>query len=58
MTGNSQDECDDLTSCVNQNLNNDFFPVCDFGEEDGDIPEVLSVDSYPMAWCHHIYNVQ
>ena len=48
---NSQDECDDLTCCANQNLNNDLFSVCDFGEEfgeeDGDAPEALSVDSYP-----------
>jgi len=47
----SQDKCDDLTCCVNQNLNNDLVSVCDFGEEfgeeDGDAPEVLSVDSYP-----------
>lgn len=48
---NTQEECDDLTSCVNQNLNNDLFSVCDygedFGEEDPEAPEALSVDSYP-----------
>jgi len=47
----SQDKCDELTCCVNQNLNNDLFSVCDFGEEfgeeDRDAPEVLSVDSHP-----------
>ena len=48
---NSQDECDDLTCCVNQNLSNDLFSVCDFGEEfgeeDGGVPEELPVDAYP-----------
>ena len=48
---NSQDECDDLTCCVNQILSNDLFTVCDFGEEfgeeDGGAPEELSVDAYP-----------
>ncbi|KAL9975411.1 hypothetical protein ACROYT_G012571 [Oculina patagonica] len=47
---NSQEESDDLTCCVHQNLNNDLFSVCDIGEEfeeDGDAPEALSVDRYP-----------
>ena len=46
----SQKECDDLTYCVNQDLNDDFFSVCgvgeEFGEEGGDVPKALSVDTY------------
>ena len=51
VCGNSQDECDDLTCCVNQNLSNDLFTVCDFGDEfgegDGGAPEELPLDAYP-----------
>lgn len=46
----TQEECPDLTCCVNQNLNSDLFEVSDireeFGEENGDAPESLPVDSY------------
>ena len=41
----------DLTCCINQQLDRALFKVGDigedFGEEDGDAPEVLPVDAYP-----------
>ena len=41
----------DLTCCINQQLDRTLFKVADigedFGEEDGDAPEVLPVDAYP-----------
>ena len=51
VCSNSEEKSADLTCCINQQLDRRIFNVCDygedFGEEDGDAPEVLPVDAYP-----------
>ena len=51
VCSHSEEESADLTCCVFQQLDRRIFNVCDywedFGEEDGDAPEVLPVDVYP-----------
>ena len=47
----SEEERADLSCCINQQLDSKLFNVCDcgedFGEEDGNEPEVMPVDVYP-----------
>ena len=51
VCSHSEEESAGLTCCVFQQLDRRIFNVCDygedFGEEDGDAPEVLPVDAYP-----------
>ncbi|KAL9967257.1 hypothetical protein ACROYT_G025442 [Oculina patagonica] len=51
VCSHSEEESADLSCCSNQQLDSRFFKVCDFGEdfgeEDGDAPEVLPIDVYP-----------